>query len=44
MDDQEFRQVMDVLDQHNTLAGEDRDFDERKVTTETPENGELENE
>ncbi len=43
MDDQEFRQVMDVLDQHNTLAGEDRDFDERKADTETPENGELEN-
>lgn len=44
IDDQEFRQTMDVLDQHNNLVGEDRDFDERKAATETPENGEQEDE
>lgn len=42
LDDQEFRQVMDVLDQHNSLAGEDRDFDERKEAKMIPENGEPE--
>lgn len=38
IEDQEFGQVMSVLDQHNTLAGEDRDFDERKAMQENPEN------
>ena len=42
LDDQEFRQVMDVLDQHNSLAGEDRDFDARKEAKMIPENGEPE--
>lgn len=42
LDDQEFRQVMDVLDQHNSLVGEDRDFDERKEAKMIPENGEPE--
>jgi Phage P22-like portal protein len=41
MDDQEFRQVMGVLDQHNNLAGEDRDFDERKESRINPTNGEA---
>lgn len=30
VDDQEFRQVMQTLDQHNSLVGEDRDFDDRR--------------
>lgn len=30
-DDQEFRQIMDGLDQHNSLAAEDRDFDLRDM-------------
>ena len=42
IDDQEFGQVMSVLDQHNTLASEDRDFEERKAMQESPENGEQE--
>lgn len=28
--DQEFGHIIDTLDQHNTLAGEDRDFDQRQ--------------
>lgn len=44
VDHQEFNQVMSVLDQHNTLAGEDRDFDERKQTQENPTNGEQDDE
>lgn len=39
-EDMEFRQTMDVLDQHNNLVGEDRDFDQRTKETEKPENGE----
>jgi len=39
-EDQEFRQTMDILDQHNNLVGEDRDFDQRTKETEKPENGE----
>lgn len=35
--DQEFRQVMDTLDQHNQLAGEDRDFDQREKEAAKPE-------
>lgn len=30
-DDQEFRQIMDGLNQHNSLAAEDRDFDLRNM-------------
>lgn len=36
MDDQEFRQIMTSLDQHNTLAAEDRDFDAPKGSTKNP--------
>lgn len=36
MDDQEFKQIMHTLDQHNTLVGEDRDFDALKEKTENP--------
>jgi len=39
-EDMEFRQTMDILDQHNNLVGEDRDFDQRTKETEKPENGE----
>lgn len=42
-DGQEFQQVMDVLDQHNSLAGEDRDFDLRNQENQSRENGEREN-
>jgi len=37
---QEFDQTMQVLDQHNNLAAEDRDFDQRKNETKKPETGE----
>ena len=39
LDDQEFRQVMDVLDQHNSLAAEDRDFEaqQQQNQQQTPE-------
>lgn len=40
---QEFDQVMSVLDQHNSLVGEDRDYDERQRMNANPENGEPEN-
>ena len=43
IDDMEFREVMDTLDQNNRLAAEDRDFDERVRERETraiPTNGE----
>lgn len=44
-DDQEFRQVMQTLDQHNSLAGEDRDFDERQEERKSRTmNGEQDNE
>lgn len=44
-DDQEFRQVMQTLDQHNSLAGEDRDFDERQEERKSRSmNGEQDNE
>ena len=43
-DDQEFRQVMDALDQHNTLQGEDRDFDLRGLEFKSRNtNGEQDN-
>jgi len=46
MDDMEFREVMDALDQNNRLAAEDRDFDERVRERETRNmtNGEQVNE
>lgn len=44
IDDQEFRQVMDAFDQHNSLAAEDRDGGEQEQETEmeSPMNGEQE--
>jgi hypothetical protein len=47
IDDMEFREVMDVLDQNNRLAAEDRDFDERvqeRQTRTVNTNGEQTNE
>lgn len=38
MDDQEFKQVMHTLDQHNTLAAEDRAFSAPKENTQSPTN------
>lgn len=35
IEDMEFREIMDTLDQNNRLAGEDRDFDERIRERET---------
>lgn len=44
-DNQEFEQVMGVLDQHNNLAGEDRDFDEQQQERQSrTTNGEQDNE
>jgi hypothetical protein len=43
IDDMDFREVMDVLDQNNRLAAEDRDFDERvreRQSRNLPTNGE----
>jgi hypothetical protein len=41
VDDMEFREVMDTLDQNNRLAAEDRDFEERmRQTREMNTNGE----
>jgi hypothetical protein len=43
IDDMEFREVMDALDQNNRLAAEDRDFDERvreRQSRNLPTNGE----
>lgn len=44
--DRELRQVMDVLDQNNSLAGEDRDFElrEREIEWPLPKKSETENE
>jgi hypothetical protein len=39
-EDQEFRQTMDILNQHNNLVGEDRDFDQRTNDIEKPDKGE----
>jgi hypothetical protein len=37
IDDMEFREVMDTLDQENRLIAEDRDFDERvRINTQSP--------
>ena len=44
IDDQDFRQVMDIFDQHNSLAAEDRDFGEQEQETESPMNGEQDDE
>lgn len=44
VDDQEFRQIMDALDQHNTIANEDRDFDLRNKTGLSRMNGEQDDE
>jgi hypothetical protein len=46
IDDMEFREVMDTLDQNNRLAAEDRDFDERvqeRQTRNATTNGEQNN-
>ena len=37
IDNQDFEQTMQVLDQHNSLAGEDRDFDLRQQVINKPE-------
>lgn len=40
----DFTETMEILDQHNTLAGEDRDFDERREERQSRTNGEQTNE
>lgn len=44
-DERDFQQVMSALDQHNRLAGEDRDFDQKKAETDLSrqQNGERDN-
>ena len=43
-DNQDFEQTMKVLDQHNSLAGEDRDFDMRNQEMSSRMNGEQSDE
>lgn len=40
----DFQETMEMLDQHNTLAGEDREFDERREERQSRTNGEQTNE